>query len=190
MKTVRPVLSAHLALGAALLCLTSGCGHKTANNAPPSVPHFVTTGTMTESEYTRIGTLRNTAQTIPLTVSDVDWLLSVADRKSPSASLQGGKLARVAGVFADAGSTRLPTSRHDEVLAFATNEIKFWKAYQPTVVEGHLVTLENVPMSACLVLKVLGTEDALAQIRPLLTSPNADVREFAQEVLARKARVN
>lgn len=186
MRNVRSFLPIPLVLGMALLCLLAGCGHKTANNASNAVPYLVKTGTMTESEYTKILTLRNKAQTVPLTVSEVDWLLSVANRKSLSASLQGGKLARVADVFVNAGSTRLPVSRQAEVLAFAANEIKFWNVYQPVVVQSHRVTLENVPMSACSVLKGLGTEAALAQIRPLLTSPNADVREFAQETLARK----
>ncbi len=190
MRTVRPFLLIPLVLGAVLLCLTSGCGHKSANNAPPAVPYLVTAGTMTESEYTRINTLLDKVRTAPLTVSDVDWLLSVAYRKNPNAYLQGAKLVRVARVFEFAGSTRLPVSRRGQVLAFATNEISFWKTYKPVVVEGHLVKMESVPTGACLVLKGLNTSASLAQIQTLLASPNADVREFAQDVLARKAPIS
>jgi hypothetical protein len=144
----------------------------------------VAKGVVTKSEDTRIYALRDRAATMPLTVSDVDWLLSVAYRKSPSLWLQGTKLDIIAHVFVYAGSARLPVSRRGQVLAFASNEINFWQSYRPVVVGNHLVRLENVPMGACLILKSLGTKTALAQIRLLLTSPNVDVREFARKVLA------
>ena len=176
--------SVRLLLSAALLCSTCGCGHKTVNSPPTAIPYLVTTGTVTESENARIDTLRRVAQTTPVTVSDVDWLLSVAYRKSPNPYLHGAKLDWVAKVLLNARSTRLPASRRGQVLAFAANEISFWQSYQPVVVGNNLVTLENVPMGACLILRGLGTPEALEQIRPLLQSPNKYVREFAQKAIA------
>ncbi len=172
-------------LSAALLCSVCGCGHETANTAPDAAPLLLAKGVVTESNDTQVYTLRDRAATTPLTVSDVDWLLSVATRKSSSPWLQGTKLDTIAHVFVNAGFTRLPASRRSQVFAFASDEISFWESDHPVVVYNHLIALENVPMGACLILREFHTDAASAQLQPLLTSPNTDVREFAQKSIAK-----
>lgn len=162
----------------AMLACLNGC-NKTADNEAQMDAQTATTmqkyGIMSQTEYFHLAKLRvNMENQTPLSVSDVNWLLAMAQRGTGQKRYD--RMYQAVMVFSDGPRSCLPPNRINQIFNLAIQAVQY---------TGHPTGL---PLFGCFLLGHLNDKRAIPYLTPLLSSNDLDIRVQARKTIYKLSR--
>lgn len=162
---------------AVLLSILTGCSRHSANSVMPAEgvakvsAEMQRVGIMSPSEYRKVLDFQHEVEGGGhLSESEVDWLLSLANRAG-TVPQQAARSLQVIMVFADGQRSSLPATRLEDVFNFAVRAAK------------HTGNPEALPLFGCIILGKLQDTRAIPDLTLLLSSDDGNVRREARKAL-------